>query len=179
MPIIQRQKCEQQFKKQNSQVSEKGRWISNDDTIVLNSYVQPCDRIIEVIESRIDSASNLSFEFYNVSIKGKDGAFVRLNSDTSKTYLLTTGDFISPSESKLTKLFISPFFDSQGFPVLYDVKNPQSNHFFVRTRNLEQSIFITNERFLMIKRTLYRLDSNGDINKKIFYKKVKRFKKEF
>lgn len=157
----------------------KGHWISYHDTIVLNSYVQPGDRIVGVIESKIDSSSNLSFEFYNESIKGNDGAFVRLNSDSSKPYLLTTGDSMSSPQGKLTKLFISPFFDSQAFPILYKVKNSNSNHFFVRIKNIDQSIFITNERFLKIRRTLYRLDSNGKLIKNNFYRKVKLSKKEF
>jgi len=157
----------------------KGTWERHLDTIVLNSYVQPSDRIIEVIESRIDTSSSLTFEFYNESIKGKDAAFVRLNSDTSKAYLVTSYDFLRLPESKLTKLFISPFFDAQAFPVPYIVKDPGSNHFLVRTKNLDQSTFITDEKFLVENKGIYRLGVNKNLNEIIFYKKVKLSQKKF
>jgi hypothetical protein len=157
----------------------KGLWEKNHDTLVLNSYTQPSDRIIEVLESIIDTSSNLTFEFYNESIKAKDAAFVRLNSDTSKAYLVTNEGFISPPKTKLSKLFITPFFDPQAFPISYTLKDPKSNHFVVRTKNLDQLIFITNERFLVTKKGMYRFDANGNLNKNFFYKKVKPSKKEF
>jgi len=157
----------------------KGAWKFNHDTIVLSSYVQPSDRIIEILESTIDTSSNLTFEFYNESIKAKDAAFIRLNSDTSKAYLLTNEGFISRPKNKLERIFISPFFDPKAFPISYTLKDPSSNHFFIRTKNLDQSFFITNEKFLITKKGIYRFDANGNPNKNFFYKRVKLSKKEF
>lgn len=157
----------------------KGVWKQAHDTIILNSSIQPSDRITEIIESKIDTSSNLTFEFYNESSKGKDAAFVRLNSDTSKAYLITNDDSIKMPKTTLTKLFLSPFFDSQAFPIPYTIKNSGSNHFLVKTKNLDQSNFIINEKFLVIRKKICRLDSNGNLHKNIFYKKVRLSKKQF
>jgi len=143
----------------------KGSWFKSNDTIILNTFEQSKDRIAEVIEST-DISDSLKFEIQN------DGGYIFLN--TSDRYPLNVGyrKIAYTKRFTIEKFKIVLYSDYNMKPIQYIVKNSNTNHFIIKTRELNTNVFLSGKKYIVKRNKLFPInDSTGQTNQLLYLKK--------
>lgn len=139
----------------------KGSWKENDDTLILNTWEQQKDRLSHVSEIRNDTLNGNIIEFENA-----DFGFVEINGIKIKH----TGKKIY-FEEKAKEIKFLFYGERDLFEIIYKVRDSNSNYFLVKTKELESSIFFTDEKFLLKGRKIYPIGRLWPLEKTALSKK--------
>lgn len=124
-----------------------GKWEENNDTIILNSYLQPQDALIKVVERREANTGTI------IKLKSYPYASVKNGNDT----VLITPANDEVVFTKKTDSFSFVFFSAynlNAYPIKYQVKDKDANFFEVTFKEIETDSVLTGRKYIRKKRKL-------------------------
>jgi|GEM_PF-4179993 len=134
----------------------RGRWKLSNDTISLTTYEQHEDRIDSIYENKITSDSLI------IIFKNDYGSVV-LN-DTVFADQICESKFRF-QKMQVYKLNIFSCSDQLYKPISFDIKDPNSNHITIVTKEINSRIFLKDKKYVYKRNRLIEIKNSSDSTK--------------
>lgn len=149
----------------------KGKWRILNDTLILNSHIQPQDRLDSVFESRVENQDSITFVFLNSTSKSIEFANLRVNNDSFEYISNDHGVCNLEKGKSVDSLTIMPWLSIESLE--YKVQNKNSNYFELYISEPKIHFYFTNEKWLIKNQKVYlHQDTTGHFDKNIYKKKT-------
>jgi hypothetical protein len=135
-----------------------GKWEENNDTIILNSYLQPQDALVKVVERREANTGTI--------IKLKSYPYVSVKNGNDTVLINPVNDEVV--FTKKTDSFSFVFFSAynlKAYPIKYQVKDKDANFFEVTFQEIQIGSVLTDRKYIYKKRKLLCLPSKYALHK--------------